>query len=78
MRNAERAESVVTPLTGFTSAMFFRDTEGAIEDEGPEVVIGDFLCNLRHLCRERGWDYEAANARGKLHFEEEVFEEVRE
>lgn len=40
-----------------------------------DTSIGDTLANLLHLCRREGIDFEAALARGREHFQEEVAEE---
>jgi hypothetical protein len=42
-----------------------------------EEVIGDFLCDLRHLCDALGLDWESLNDSGAMHYRDEA-EEARQ
>lgn len=44
--------------------------------ENNEEVIGDFLCDLRHLCDDLGLDFEVLAERGAMHHREEIAERL--
>lgn len=73
MSNEQRAQTAANAIDTFTREVFGgRDFEKTVAIEGPEVVIGDFLCDLQHLCHLRGWDFADLLRRGDGHFTAEV------
>jgi hypothetical protein len=43
-----------------------------VSDESPELVLGDFLANARHLCDALGLDYDKVDANGAMHYDAEL------
>jgi hypothetical protein len=41
------------------------------EQNDPETDLGDFICNLRHLCKLEGWDWELILDKADFHYAEE-------
>ena len=57
-------------LQGVTT--FGETTFGRLDEEDAETVISDFLCDLHHLCRMNGIDFDSLLTRANGHFVEEV------
>lgn len=36
-----------------------------------ETDVADFICDLRHLCDEQGWEWETILSRADLHYQAE-------
>jgi hypothetical protein len=65
--NVDRANWAYNAL-----ATFGVETFGRLAEEDAHTVISDFLCDLRHLCRMNGLDFDSLLARADGHYVEEV------
>lgn len=74
--NLDRAVWAQIALAAFAKETR-QDTSGDLEAD-PGQVIGDLLCDLMHLCRQGGIDFEECLSNGRGHFEFEVEEESQE
>lgn len=52
--------------------------ETGSDQEDLETNIADLLCDLRHLCDERGFDFGYCDDRGAEHYAEEVREHIEQ
>lgn len=45
--------------------------EGPIKGDDVQLFTVDLLCDLQHLCAQRGWDFQAALGHAQQHFDVE-------
>lgn len=53
------------------------DHSGELEHE-PQIVVQDLLCDLLHLCHQRGWSFGQLLADARETYAEELAEEKEE
>jgi hypothetical protein len=68
--NNERASYANTALSAFVN-------EVAWGEQDDEEMIGDLLCNIRHLADAQGWDIEAIWAGSREVYREEIAEQPK-
>ena len=71
--NNQRASWANTALSAFVNEVFWG--ERCIEED--EELIGDLLCNFRHLADAQGWDIEAMWESSRGAYREEIAEQPK-
>lgn len=64
--NETRAQWVEFALAEFMTCT------GQEECDGWQEVVGDFIADLMHFCKQRGIDFEVVLTNGRFHFEAEA------
>ncbi|GCD99887.1 hypothetical protein [Embleya hyalina] len=81
LTNADRAEwakealEFFTGLTGQDCPDWMIYTGSDDERDAAQVVVADFLCDLRHACDSLGLEFEECNNRGLQHYQYERADE---
>lgn len=67
--NAKRVADALAALDMFT--MLDEDPDNPVTEQDREGILPALLCDLRHLCHQRGWDFKAMLRESKAHFDTE-------
>lgn len=71
--NKDRAEWAQTGLDRFAE-----ETGLDPKDDGYQMIVGDFLADLMHFCKQHKVPFTACLSTGEWHFKEELREEKEE
>jgi hypothetical protein len=73
--NNDRANRAFDAVVAYSDSASFSDLSGDSLQEETESFVADLLCDLQHLCKRDGLDFETLLACARGNFDEERTEE---